>query len=648
MAKRHRVLVTVLVLLLVVGGGLTILLTQNNWNWARPIASWAAARVTGRHLAIRGNLRVDLGKTTEIEAHDVHFSNARWAHSPEMFAAHDVALTVRLFPLLHGRILLDKLDLGGAGLELERNVKGENNWSFGANRVGGQPLRIPAEASIRWSDLTLLEPQRPQGYALHVADFELHHQGPVLAGRGHGVYQGQPLEIRARLERDPRSAEPVPFTAHAATGQTVADAKGVFGGPQRSVDADLRLRGPSLQAIWQLAGLPLPHSPPFSLAAHCLWRGHQVELTQIAGRLGSSDFAGSMRLAMPPEGRMSIGADLRSRAVDFDDIEGFYGRPPSKEPQHPRKAAAPGSPTSIFPDQPFSFPKLQVADAKIRYVADEVKGGSMIHGVALAAVLDHGKLDVQRLHLAMAGGALEANGVLDATHDVTGLAASIVLSRIDIGSLVDALGMRGQARGIFGGRAELESHGNSLREIAENVDGRMGAALQSGWLSGRLLELVALHLGGYLQDVVEAPEKKPINCVVGVFDASDGVMKSQALLLDTDEVRIDGGGTIDLADESIDLELRQHAKKFELGALQTPIEIKGPLQTRKARLEKRPLLARGGAVLALGALVSPLAALIPLVDLGRGDKPGACASALLKYQQIAEQVPARHGEPVRH
>jgi AsmA protein len=112
-------------------------------------------------------------------------------------------------------------------------------------------------------------------------------------------------------------------------------------------------------------------------------------------------------------------------------------------------------------------------------------------------------------------------------------------------------------------------------------------------------------------------------------------MRARTLLLDTDIERITGTGTIDLARERIDLRLEQHAKDFSVGSLSSPLEIEGTLAGRHVEIDRSSLLKKGGAAAALGLLVHPAAALLPLVELGENEKPGACREAIGELERIA-------------
>ena len=106
-----------------------------------------------------------------------------------------------------------------------------------------------------------------------------------------------------------------------------------------------------------------------------------------------------------------------------------------------------------------------------------------------------------------------------------------------------------------------------------------------------------------------------LHCGVMHFDVKDGVMGSQQIVLDTDPTRIDGHGTVDLKDETVNLTLEGKPKHFQLLHLNAPITLTGKLQSPAIGVDTKPALTQGALGLGLG-LLSPFAAIFAFVDPG--------------------------------
>jgi uncharacterized protein involved in outer membrane biogenesis len=286
-------------------------------------------------------------------------------------------------------------------------------------------------------------------------------------------------------------------------------------------------------------------------------------------------------------------------------------------------------------------------DAVVAFRAGEVKSPSVLDDVVLRFELERGRLRWDPLELGFAGGRIESRATLDASGDVAALEGDLALRGIELARVLESAGLDYKGHGKIGGRARVATRGNSLRAMATNADGEIGGLLQQAELSDTLIELGALDLGEFLLRKLEGEEEVPIRCLVATFGVEDGRMSSRTLLMDTGVDRLVGEGTIDLAREQLELEFYEHPKELTIGSLSSPIVVEGSFKDRKARLDRTGLLKRGGAALVLGALVHPLAALLPLVELDEEEEPGACRQAIEEYRGIArraEQTAQRHAE----
>jgi uncharacterized protein involved in outer membrane biogenesis len=87
-----------------------------------------ADAVSGRKTKI-ARLSVNWGWTPHVHLDDVELSNADWGKADHMFKVQEIEFDIRLWPLLHGDIILPRLMLRKPELYLERNAQDESNWS---------------------------------------------------------------------------------------------------------------------------------------------------------------------------------------------------------------------------------------------------------------------------------------------------------------------------------------------------------------------------------------------------------------------------------------------------------------------------------------------------------------------------------------
>jgi hypothetical protein len=123
-----------------------------------------------------------------------------------------------------------------------------------------------------------------------------------------------------------------------------------------------------------------------------------------------------------------------------------------------------------------------------------------------------------------------------------------------------------------------------------------------------------------------------MRCGVANFKAADGNLKVATLLIDTTNVLVTGQGDINLQTEAIDLSLQGKPKKTRVLRLRTPILVRGTLLQPKIGVEPGKLAAQTGGAVALGALLTPVAALLAFVDGGLA-KDANCAALIGQAEQ---------------
>jgi uncharacterized protein involved in outer membrane biogenesis len=655
MGPRGRRIALLLAALVALIGAVPLGIAIFGWNWTRPYLERAVEARTGRELDIAGDLEVDLGRHPLVVVHDLHFGNPEGLPREDMFTARRIALRFALWPLLRGVFRMEELELDGARLTLERTADGRGNWSLDEDpeprEAGERPLELPPSVRIADSRIDLLLPHRPAlVFGLERASATRDERRVRLAARG--SLSGQPLALEASLAGPPAvpGDGPTAVAVESRLGPTRIAAEGriaaiaAFDG----LDVELSLAGRSLDEIWKLTGMPLPESPPYRIHGRLRRAGEEIRLDGFEAQLGESDLAGDFAVRLGEGRRPRIVAEVVSRSLDLDDIEGFWGKPPAEEEQ-PEREARPAAGAAIFPDTPFDLAKLRAADADVRFRAARIQGRTLLENVHCNLSLDAGRLTLRPLSLGMAGGDLMTRAVIDARRAVPSFEAEMIIRGVDLARLLGELEVAQPAAGTFGGRAELASRGSSLRRMASELDGEVGVALSGGAVGKTALDLLAIDLGDALVEKWKGDEPTPIRCAVAVFDARDGVLETQTLLVESKNERFTAEGSIDLRRERIDLTIDQHPKDFSIGTLRTPIEIEGGLGYRKVRLQKEGLLKRGGAAVALGALIHPAAALLALIEPGDGEKPGACAAAIAEFEEVADRprAPQRARRPAQ-
>jgi uncharacterized protein involved in outer membrane biogenesis len=196
--------------------------------------------------------------------------------------------------------------------------------------------------------------------------------------------------------------------------------------------------------------------------------------------------------------------------------------------------------------------------------------------------------------------------------------ADVDFRQVDLARLMSATHMFGGA-GTIGGRAEIEGTGATVAGVLAHGNGEVKLFMTGGDISALLVDLSGLEFGNALLASLGLPKRTPVRCMVTDFVLQNGIMNTRMLLLDTEAANVTGKGTINLRNESLDLQLHTEPKHFTIGSLATPINITGTLKHPTVGPAPGELAARGGIAAGLAALLTPLGALLPTIQLGLGE-----------------------------
>jgi hypothetical protein len=199
--------------------------------------------------------------------------------------------------------------------------------------------------------------------------------------------------------------------------------------------------------------------------------------------------------------------------------------------------------------------------------------------------------------------------------------------------------------GALVARAKLHGKGDSVHDAMGDADGEVMVVVPSGEIQSTVAELAGVDLLKGLGLLVSKDKSTtPIRCGVLHFTGKGGVLSADRLIVDTTPVLIDGGGVINLDKETLDFSVKGHPKKFQLVRLNVPITVSGPILSPKVGIHKGGAIAQGGVALAAGALLSPLAVLLPFVDGGlakNADCTGLSAEAQAAGTPVSSAKPPK-------
>jgi uncharacterized protein involved in outer membrane biogenesis len=601
-----------------------------DWNQMRgPVSRWLSHR-TGREVRIDGHLAVNLFTLQpSADAGSVFVGNPAWVGTPQAANARRFRIEVRLFPLLFGHLVVPLVRIDQPDLLVVRNADGRTNWD--RSNVGpNEAYHLPPIQRFLIQDghVRIEDAVRKLHFTGTVSSEENlggRHSGFILKGDGTLNKNKFTADVTGGPLLNVDASKPYDFHADVHAGQTHAVVQGAITRPfyLDRFTGRVNVSGPTLSDLYFLTGLVLPSTPAYHLTLGIERNGTNYRLNDINAELGKSDLRGNLVVDAGNKIPVLTGK-LASRSLALADLGPVVrGGKPAVASKY------------LLPDFPLHTERLRQTNAEVDYSAVKVNSRDFpLTSLDTHISLQNGVLNLKPLAFGFTQGKLAGSIRIDARKLVP---TSTVDARItDIHAENFIKGSDKPISGMLEARAVLTGTGKSVHAAASNANGTFTAVVPKGGMRQSLAEwtgidvLTALFLTGDNSNA-------NLRCAVASFSAKNGVMVSNGFVIDTDPVRIDGAGHINLADETLSLEVQGKPKSFQVVRLRTPITLTGPWAHPAIGIKAGPLVAQGGIAAALG-FINPLASLLAFIDPGLA-KDANCAPLLA--QARAQGAPVK-------
>ncbi len=571
-----------------------------------------------------------------------------WSTSPHMLQAEDVALELRygdLWRAYQGEpVRIHSLQARTLDGNIERMADGRASWQFGKTPTPVAstytPTRLPQFGTLRVTNGLVHYVDAPLSANMD-ATLSL-VPGSVGAGgqttslvkvEAKGRYRKQPLKILLASsavlpsEGGKTSTLPVVVTLNATVGRAELDFKGMAPDalqPQ-NFSGNFSLKGPSLAAVGDPLGVTLPTTAAFKTEGTLVKTGSDWQVVVADATVGASRLNGAFSYASG--GRVPLlSGKLGGSRLLLADLGPVVGTTSAAMAD----AAAPMATNTkaqgkVLPARPFDLAALRAMDANVLIDIGEVNLNTS-YLEPLQPMQGHlqlvgGVLTLQDLLARTAQGQLRGNLALDGRTDVALWTADVRWDAVRLErwlKITRANGAPPYVSGQLYGQAQLAGQGRSTAEILASLHGTARTTLRNGAVSHLGIELAGLDIAQGLGMLVKGDDALPVQCAVADVVAKDGSFHPKVMVVDTADSAVWIDGSLSLATEALDLRAVVVPKDFSPLSLRTPIKVQGTFSQPRVSLEKTPLAKKAAASLLL-ALVNPLAAVIPWVDLGDAD-----------------------------
>lgn len=612
---------------------------------------------TGREFRIDGPLEISVFPWLAVKAEQLSLGNAPGFTGEPLARIGQARVGVALMPLLHKRLVADRVELHGLVLNLEVDANGHSNWedlasSGAAPGEGSHGLfSAPQIAGLDIVDGQLEFRDRQAGSDYAVSQLDL--QTGALGG-------GAPVPVQLSLDLADRAAGStlgLGFSADVTPGARLRrfDLSGVklelspggfrdplvLNAPAGRADLDagtldigsFSARLGDLSATGELAATGIPAAPAFrgrleskefkprkllaslgmeppvtadpdalgraSLSTAFSGHGAQLSLTDVALDLDQSKLTGRLELQSAAAPAIQFDAFLDSMDLD--------------------RYLAPEEPSADTSATNLPGKELEGLDVTGTVHADSLRlAGLDLTDAVIGVRLVNGRLRLHPLDANLYGGTYGGDITLDASKRVPHLSLDEKLEAVPFQRLAgDLLGSE-RLSGTAFGHLRAKGKGATVAKVLGSLSGDLSLNLDNGALEGvnvwyEIRRALAAYRG------VEPPAPEPNRTVFSSLqldaDMNDGILQTRKLAGELPFLSLQGQGSVNLAAASVDLrlvaavrntpELAKDPLAGQLAGKSVPLTIRGSLGDPRVAVDWGSLLKTEAADRLLDKLLGP-------------------------------------------
>ncbi|MFL6716405.1 MAG: AsmA family protein, partial [Burkholderiaceae bacterium] len=295
----------------------------------------------------------------------------------------------------------------------------------------------------------------------------------------------------------------------------------------------------------------------------------------------------------------------------------------------------------VLPVSPFKTDRWSKMNADVKFSGKEIIHSDKlpIDNLNTHVKLDKGVLQLAPLNFGVAGGRLTTELKIDGSADPAKANMSIAARGIRLKQLFPKIESMRASLGQINGDAKLSAAGNSFAALAGHANGELKSVINDGTVSEFIMEAMGLNAGRVVVTKLFGDRQVKLNCMATDLNIKDGVMTPEIFVLDTEDATVRVDGNVNLAKETMDLDILPRSKGLRLLSLRSPLYVEGTFKNPDVGVNKTAIALRAGAAVALGTVAAPLAGLLALTHTGP-DQDSPCASLLADARKDPVAPPA--------
>lgn len=569
---------------------------------------------TGRTLTFGGDIALILFPHLGVSLGPVSLSNADSFGPDPMVSVRSARVSVRVLPLLMGKVRFGELQLDGLVLDMGRDASGKANWDDLVGRAGtaetkggGEKREFPLDvAGVRVTDGSLIWDDRltDSRFALHGVNVST---GPIsegalfpvelsmgfactnpeakgsltlkgqssldLSGREYG-HMDMEIRVKARgkaipggsvdgvlsfkllaldFNRDLAQVSGLECSAYGATVLVDGSLKGLTKGVT-GASANLTLEPCNLRTVLAALG----EDAPKTVDPEALTRiGGTTEISFETGKLEASNLEFEVddtrvtgRVAVERGGRWPH-ISVRLDAGALD-LDRYLSVKGGGTP-----AQSSGGGKAPLDDTLLPAELLRKLDFNLDAMVARLQvGGAQFTDVKVSAKGDGGLLAVDPLAAGAYGGTVKLTGSVDARQGAPVAASRVEVENLNVAGLAHDVTGRSEYAGIADYSSELTARGERARDLINTLNGKFSFSLTNGVFPGVDLAQMtrSVHSAESKEGEVEGAktDSTRFGSITGTGIVRNGVVENNDLELKAPGLRADGHGAFSLATRKID------------------------------------------------------------------------------------------------
>lgn len=572
----------------------------------------AASDATGREVGISGDMHFAFFPRFEVVAENVTVGNVPGGTADYFARIGALAIGIEVMPLLKGVVSIDRFELNAPEINLEVDRNGDGNWIFDSDGApnndqavteGGFELNNISLRNVRLVDGRItyrnaqgaVETYEDINIELDLADLD-----SPLSAKGSLRAKNELINIIATVDR-PRTLldggeTHIQFDLDAGFGEVTFDGHATIADGQSPVFAGLLdMSIPSVRQLAAIAGQPIASANGFGkldLRGNVIANDSRLDVENVKVSFDGMNGTGTLTI------HYARNVPKLTGTLDIDKLDAniYLGEA--------EKTSA-----NDWSTEPIDFAGLKSIDADLDLTADQVFFQDIKLGRSrLKLTINGGVLNAILNELNLYEGSGKGSLTIDAQRSTPVVRSEFSLNALQaLPFLRDAMGLD-RIEGIGNMTYSFTTSGQTQRQLVSNLNGVTSLKFLDGaWRGVNLASLARNVQTAFGQGVqndaagqedVGEQQKTDFAELSGTFVIRNGQVTNDDFQMLNPFLRVLGGGSIDLINQTVRFKLRPkfvtstqgQGGDLGMGGIAVPIIVEGPWSDLRYRPDFAGLL----------------------------------------------------------